>query len=89
VKVKAPAPLVPSGQFATPELAAAEFSKRRDATIDYADNTNDPLRSHAGEGPAGETNDPYQVLLLLAAHSGRHTAQILEVKASPGYPAGS
>ncbi len=88
-KTKAPAPLVPSGQFATPEQAATEFNKRRNATIDYVDNTNDPLRSHTGAGPAGETNDAYQVLLLLGGHSGRHTAQILEVKASPGYPAGS
>jgi hypothetical protein len=30
--------------------------------------------------------DSYQLLLLLAAHSSRHTAQILEVKANPSYP---
>jgi hypothetical protein len=30
--------------------------------------------------------DAYQWLLLLAAHSARHTAQILEVEANPGYP---
>jgi hypothetical protein len=30
--------------------------------------------------------DAYQVFLLVAAHSGRHTAQIREVEASPGFP---
>ncbi len=83
---KAPAAITPSGLFATPEQAAAEFSKRRDATIAYAASTPDPLRTHGGDGPAGDTNDAYQVLLLLAAHSGRHTAQILEVEANRTYP---
>lgn len=83
---KAPAAITPSGRFATPEQAAAEFSKRRDATIAYAASTQDLLRTHGGDGPAGDTNDGYQVLLLLAAHSGRHTAQILEVEADRNYP---
>jgi hypothetical protein len=86
VTAKAPAAITPSGRFASPDQAAAEFIKRRDATIAYAETTEDPLRSHAGDGPAGDKNDAYQVLLLLAAHSGRHTAQILEVEASPNYP---
>jgi hypothetical protein len=30
--------------------------------------------------------DAYQFLLLLAAHSARHTAQIREVESNPGYP---
>ena len=83
---KAPAAITPSGRFATPEQAAAEFSKRRDATIAYLETTQDLLRNHGGDGPAGDTNDAYQVLLLLAAHSGRHTAQILEVEADRSYP---
>ena len=83
---KAPAAITPSGRFATSEQAAAEFSKRRDATIAYAASTPDLLRMHGGDGPAGDTNDAYQVLLLLAAHSGRHTAQILEVEADRNYP---
>lgn len=85
---KAPAAITPSGKFATPEQAAAEFTKRRDATIAYVTKTQDALRTHGGDGPAGDKNDAYQVLLLLAAHSGRHTAQIFEVEASPNYPRG-
>lgn len=30
--------------------------------------------------------DAYQVLLLMASHSGRHTAQIREVEADPKFP---
>ena len=89
VKAKTSEPMTPSGRFATPDDAAAEFSKRRSATIEYAENTNDALRSHVGDGVVGKGNDSYRVLLVLAAHTGRHTAQILEVKASPGYPAGN
>ena len=32
------------------------------------------------------TMDGYQWLLLLSAHSGRHTEQIEEVKADPNFP---
>lgn len=85
---KAPAAITPSGKFATPEQAAMEFTKRRDATIAYVSATDDALRTHGGDGPAGDKNDAYQVLLLLAAHSGRHTAQIFEIEQSPNYPRG-
>ena len=85
-KATAPEPIVPSGKFATPEEAAREFSERRDRTITYVKTTGDDLRVHVTkEGPLG-TMDAYQVLLLVAAHSGRHTAQIREVEANPAYP---
>jgi len=84
-KVKAPEAIVPSGKFATPEDAAREFTARRDKTIAYVTTTTDDLRVHVGPGPAGPM-DAYQFLLLLAAHSARHTAQIREVRANAGYP---
>jgi hypothetical protein len=34
----------------------------------------------------GTKLDGYQFILLIAAHSERHTKQILEVKADPNYP---
>jgi hypothetical protein len=85
-KAKAPKILQPTGKFPTPESAAREFRVRRDKTIAYVKSTNDLLRIHAGDGPAGPTADVYQFLLELAAHSVRHTAQIREVKLSAGYP---
>jgi hypothetical protein len=84
-KVKAPEAIVPSGKFATPEDAAREFTARRDKTIAYVTTTTDALRVHVGPGPAGPM-DAYQFLLLLAAHSARHTAQIREVESNVGYP---
>jgi hypothetical protein len=84
-KAIAPEPITPAGKFATPEEAAREFSKRRDHSIEYAKATQDDLRLHVADGPAGPM-DAYQFLLLMASHSARHTAQIREVQANAGYP---
>ena len=85
-KAKAPAVLQPTGKFPTPESAAREFAKRRNNTIAYVKHTQDPLRSHVGDGPSQNTRDAYQFLLELAGHTVRHTAQIEEVKSATGFP---
>ncbi|MDR3698387.1 MAG: DinB family protein [Candidatus Sulfopaludibacter sp.] len=85
LKFTAPEPLVPSKRFATPADAAKEFALRRDKTIAYVKSTNDDLRVHVGDGPGGPM-DSYQFLVLLAAHSARHTAQIREVESNAAYP---
>jgi hypothetical protein len=87
-EAKAPEPIVPSGKYPTPASAAEEFHKRRGKTIAYVTTTQDPLRVHSGQGPIGPM-DSYQLLLLLAAHSARHTAQIREVEGNSGYPKAS
>jgi uncharacterized damage-inducible protein DinB len=84
-KATAPEPLVPGRKFATPAEAAKAFSAARDKTIAYVKSTQDDLRTHVAPGPAGPM-DSYQFLLLLTAHSARHTAQIREVEANPAYP---
>jgi len=84
-KLSAPEPLIPSGKFATPEDAAKAFTEARDKSIAYAKTTDAELRVHVGPGPAGPM-DAYQVLLLMASHSARHTAQIREVEADPNFP---
>jgi hypothetical protein len=84
-KATAPEPLVPGRKFSTPSDAAKAFTIARDKTIAYVKSTQDDLRNHVGPGPAGPM-DAYQFLLLLSAHSARHTAQIREVEASSGYP---
>jgi hypothetical protein len=81
-----PDALAPKGQFGTPAEAIAQFTSRRDHNIEYARTTKDDLRAHFVPTPRG-TLDAYQLLLVMAGHSGRHTAQIQEVKASPKYPA--
>lgn len=84
-KATAPEPLVPSGKFATPADAAREFAARRDKTIAYVKTTNAALRVHVMDGPAGKM-DAYQMLVLLASHTARHTEQIHEVQANAAYP---
>jgi uncharacterized protein YciI len=84
-KATAPEPIVPSGKFATPADAAREFTLRRDKSIAYAKTTTDDLRVHMTKSPLGNL-DAYQFLLLMAAHTNRHTAQIREVQANAAYP---
>lgn len=77
--------LEPTGKFANVGRAAGKFEESRKQTIDYARNTNDPLRVHFAPAPTGEL-DGYQWLLVIAAHTDRHTAQIEEIKKHAKYP---
>lgn len=65
--------------------AAAAFKENREKLIAYVQTTNDDLRNHVSTLQMG-TFDAYQLLLLIAAHTNRHTQQIEEVKASAGFP---
>ncbi len=84
-KAQAPEPLKPGKKFATPEEAVEHFRQSRDANIDYIEKTDDDLRAHFASGPAGLI-DGYKWMLLMSAHTERHTNQIKEVKADPNYP---
>lgn len=86
-KAKAPEPLIPSGQFATPEEIIAAFQRNREKTIAFA-KSRDDLREHATPHPVLKEMDAYQWLLFLSGHTMRHTAQIQEVKANAGFPRG-
>lgn len=87
-KFQAPEPIQPkTHQWTTPQAIKAEFNKRREATLQIAKSTSDSdLRAHTADSPVGAPLDGYQFLELIAAHSKRHTLQIEEVKADPGYP---
>ena len=85
-KGQAPEPLQPKHKFATPKDAVEHFRESRDANIDYVEKTQDDLRAHSAKGPTGQSLDAYQWLLLMSAHTERHTKQIEEVKADPNYP---
>jgi uncharacterized damage-inducible protein DinB len=84
-KFQAPAFLQPQARWSQAALPA-EFNARRDRTIAYIRATPDELRSHTLAHPAMKTLDAYQWILLISAHAQRHTAQIEEVKAHPGFP---
>lgn len=84
-KAQASEMLRPKNTFPDTQAALKAFLSRRDATIQYLKTTEDPLRAHFMQTPVGVL-DVYQGLLLLAAHSERHTLQLEEVMKSPGFP---
>jgi hypothetical protein len=85
-KFQAPEMLRPGAQFPSEDVAIQAFVLRRDSTIEYIKSTQDDLKDHFVAHPLFGTVDLYQVLILLAAHSARHTAQLEEVMAAPGFP---
>ncbi len=77
-KVKTAAPLEPSGKWDSKEAMLEELDASRTKLIDYLKSTNKDLRGHTTTIPVGEV-DTYQIFLLIAAHSQRHTFQMREV----------
>lgn len=86
MKAKAPEMFVPSGRFASTSQAYMAFQSKRDSLVQYMKTTRDDLRGHYSNTFFGPT-DVYQILLLLSGHTKRHTLQIAELKAMPGFPA--
>ena len=84
-KFQAPEPLQPTKKYATPADALAVFRAERQKTIEYVKSGGD-FRLHAMAHPAAGPLDGYGWVMLLSAHSERHTLQIDEVKADAGYP---
>jgi|SRR5579864_833419 len=84
---KAPESLHPHARFATLAEASAEFLRQREATIDYARATEDPLRGHMAPHPVFGPMDAYQWLMACSIHVESHTHHIEELKNHPDYPA--
>jgi uncharacterized damage-inducible protein DinB len=85
-KFKAPEMLQPEAKFPDTKTALEAFLVRRDSTIAYIKTTQDDLKDHFITHPVAGTMDLYQALVMLAAHSERHTMQIEEVMADPKFP---
>jgi hypothetical protein len=85
-KAQAPEFLKPTNRWANEADLTKTFEDSRKATMDYVRTTNDDLRDHFGPHPVFGTLDAYQWILLISAHSERHTKQIEEVKADPNFP---
>jgi DinB family protein len=83
-KVQAPEPLRPTNRFGSAQEAQKHFVESRAATEEYLKST-PGLRAHLGDSPLGKL-DGYEFLLFTAAHSERHTKQMLEVKADTNFP---
>ncbi|MBV4358387.1 DinB family protein [Pinibacter aurantiacus] len=85
-KAQAPEPFKPvNSPYKTLDATLAEFNKDRDDLIKYVQGTDEDLRNHVAKLPFGKA-DAYQMVLLIAAHTNRHTQQLNEVKADPNFP---
>ncbi|HEX9513257.1 MAG TPA: DinB family protein [Puia sp.] len=62
------------------------FSSRRESVIAYVLTTKDNLKDRWVTHPLVGTIDLYQLLILEAAHSARHVAQIGAIKANLDFP---
>ncbi len=65
--------------------ALEAFKTRRADHIKYMKSTTEDMRNHVAQMPFGWL-DCYQLCLMVASHSNRHTQQINEVKADPAFP---
>jgi len=83
-KAQAPKELVPTGNW-TPAESLDHFLGSRATMTAFLESTPD-LREHVADSPFGQPWDTYEWVLFIAAHSERHTKQILEVKADPNFP---
>jgi uncharacterized damage-inducible protein DinB len=84
-KFQAPEQLRPRNQFGSPEAALKHFLESRAKTVELLKTTPD-LRAHVADSGLLGKIDAYERILFIAAHSERHTKQLLEVKADPKFP---
>lgn len=85
-KVKAPKELQPEGKYVSPEVALSDLNGQRAEILKLIKKTSEEdLRNHITDSPFGPV-DAYHSLLYIAGHVARHTSQIKEVKADPGFP---
>ncbi|MCF1714362.1 DinB family protein [Flavihumibacter sp. RY-1] len=85
-KFNAPEMLQPKGSQQNAAALLKTYQEARVKTLEYAKTTKDDLRNHFIQHPAFGTIDTYQGLLMLSAHSKRHTLQMQEVKANANFP---
>ena len=85
-KLQAPEPIQPKNTgFTSITEAIEDFKKNRGEHIKYLKSSTEDMRNHVVQMPFGWIYC-YQLCLMIAAHSNRHTQQLNEVKADAGFP---
>lgn len=84
-KVKTQEAFEPTGKYGAFESTLKAFTDKRDSNLEFVRKTEADLRNHYADFPFGKM-DAYQVVLFMAGHTKRHTLQIEEVMANPGFP---
>jgi hypothetical protein len=85
-RVKVPAGIENTSHSETPQEFADLFVDRRSALLKYVAETEDAMHDRVAPHMIFKDLDGCQWILMISLHSQRHTAQIAEVKAHPGYP---
>jgi Protein of unknown function (DUF664). len=86
-KVKTGEPLYPqNSKWKTTDEALEEIKDKRGDLLHYVRTTTEDMRNHVVEGLPFGSADTYQLVLMVAAHTNRHTQQLNEVKTDPGFP---
>jgi hypothetical protein len=85
-KAQAPEQIKPTGKTRAEIMKGLEEARAK--TLKYAKETQLPLKSHTLDHPfkVFGTLNAYQWLIYIPLHNLRHNQQIMEVKASPGFP---
>src|SRR5258708_33041211 len=83
-KAQAPEPLVPTNRFGSPDASIKHFVESRATTVNFLKTTTG-LLDHVAHSPLGKLYG-HELVLVIAAHSERHTKQINELKADPNFP---
>lgn len=85
-KVKTPEQFEPKNTpYKSLDEALNDFKNTRNEHIKYVKTTTEDLRNHVAQTPLGWV-DTYQLCLFMSAHTNRHTQQMNEIKADPGFP---
>ena len=84
-KIKTRPEFEPKQNYGTYQGSLDEYKSKRKANLKYVKTTEDDLRNHFFEFPFGLV-DSYQVIVFMAGHNRRHTAQIKELKALIDFP---
>lgn len=71
----------PTSAWTSGPAMIAEFDRLRARTKDYLAKTMDDLRGRTADHPVLGVIDAYQWILFVAAHSERHSKQMVEVRA--------
>ena len=86
MKVKTFPSLTPENStWSNTKEALDEIKQKRKSLMQFIKTTETDMRSHISESPMGMV-DAYQIVLMNAAHTTRHTQQINEVKNHPQFP---
>ena len=85
VKLEAPGQFHPTGKPMASSLE--QFLAGRKKIVDFIQSTHLDLRHISTQTRAFGPLDGHQRFLFLAAHSARHTEQIIETKSNPNFPA--